>query len=100
MALIGQTQEKNRNDERIRLTFHHNRIEGTARRSPRVNRATADIFNNYFSSWTDWLMAANVSSKVLVEANVFEADPAKSCVALNIGTTDKLEGYVRTEATC
>ena len=93
VALIGHTKEDKKNDEKIRLTFHHNRIRGAARRSPRVNRATADVYNNYLEGWVDWGMAANASSKVLVEGNIFEA--SESTNAINIGTTTQPKGFVR-----
>lgn len=93
VALIGQTQEDKKDDEKIRLTFHHNRIKGAARRSPRVNRATADVYNNYLEGWVDWAVAANSSSKVLVEGNIFEA--SESTNAINIGTTTQSKGFVR-----
>lgn len=97
VALIGQTREDYLDDERIRFTFHHNRIRGAARRSPRVNRATADIYNNYYEGWVDWAVAANTNSNVLIEGNIFQPRPGASRMAVNIGTTDQIEGFVRTE---
>lgn len=93
VALIGHTKEDKKYDQKIRLTFHHNRIKGAARRSPRVNRATADVYNNYLEGWVDWGMAANASSKVLVEGNILEA--GESTNAINIGTTTQTKGFVR-----
>lgn len=93
VALIGHTKEDKKYDQKIRLTFHHNRIKGAARRSPRVNRATADVYNNYLEGWVDWGMAANASSKVLVEGNIFEA--SQSTNTINIGTTTQTKGFVR-----
>ncbi len=97
VALIGQTREDYLDDKRIRFTFHHNRIRGAARRSPRVNRATADIYNNYYEGWVDWAVAANANSKVLIEGNIFQPRAGASRMAVNIGTTNQIEGFVRTE---
>jgi pectate lyase len=97
VALIGQTREDYVDDKRIRLTFHHNRIRGAARRSPRVNRATADIYNNFYEGWVDWAVAANANSKVLIEGNIFQPRVGASRMAVNVGTTDQIEGFVRTE---
>lgn len=95
VALVGHTEEEKQFDEKIRFTFHHNKAMGTARRSPRVNRATADVYNNYLQNWIDWGMAANASSKVLVEGNIFEAD--QSTIAMSIGTGSHIKGFVRTK---
>ncbi len=93
VALIGHTTEEKKADERIRLTFHHNRIIGGARRNPRVNRCAADIYNNHLEGWKDWGMAANAASRVLVEANVFEAKTSTQAVYIGVGTHEK--GFVR-----
>jgi len=95
VASVGHVEEEKAFDEKIRLTFHHNKIKGAARRNPRVNRATADVYNNYLEGWVDWGMAANASSRVLVEGNIFEA--SQSTIAINIGTTTQTRGFVRTK---
>jgi len=95
VALIGHTTDDKREDESIRLTFHHNWIQRIARRSPRVNRATAHVYNNYYDGWVDWAMAANASSRVLVEANIFERKASQTTTAINIGTSNHLDGFVR-----
>jgi pectate lyase len=92
-ALIGHSTEEKEFDHKIRFTFHHNRVKGTARRNPRVNRATVDVYNNYIEGWKDWAMAANASAKVLIEANIFEASEDK--MAINIGTRDHINGFVK-----
>ncbi len=92
-ALIGHTKEESAVDERIRFTFHHNKSTDCARRSPRINRATADVYNNYLNGWVDWGMAANAHSRVLVEANVFQAK--QSTMAISVGTGTHIKGFVR-----
>lgn len=94
-ALIGQTNRESEASRQIRLTFHHNYIQGTGRRAPRVNRARADIYNNYYEDWIDWAVAANSGARVLVEANLFELSKRDSGVALVSGTGDHPKGYVR-----
>lgn len=94
-ALVGQTADEYANDEKIRLTFHHNWIKRAARRSPRINRATADIYCNYLDGWMDWGMAANTSSRVLIEANILKAAPGLSSMGIRIGSKSKQKGFVR-----
>ena len=93
VALVGHTTEQKKEDARIRLTFHHNRSRGAGRRSPRVNRAHADIYNNYLDGWIDWAMAANASSRVLIEANIFKARESKTVISIGVGKHES--GFVR-----
>jgi pectate lyase len=94
-ALFGHTNPEGGASRHIRLTFHHNYIQGTARRAPRVNRGRADVYNNYYEGWVDWAMAANSGARVLVEANVFEPRKGDSRAALISGTGKHPKGFVR-----
>jgi pectate lyase len=95
VALIGQTRSDYGADAQTRLSFHHNLITGAARRSPRVNRATAHVYNNYYRGWVDWATAANSSARVLIEGNLFEPAAGQSRIGIEIGTTNHPEGFVR-----
>ena len=59
-------------DSVIRVTSHHNLIEDTEERHPRLRFGRAHVFNNVIARWRWDSMRSHLGGQLLVENNVFE----------------------------
>jgi pectate lyase len=57
----------------LRVTYHHNRFDGTTQRHPRVRFGNpVHVYNNYYNGNSGYGVASTCNAGVLVERNYFE----------------------------
>src|SRR5262245_7804024 len=58
---------------RLRVTYHHNWVNGSTQRNPRVRFGEPmHVFNNYYLNITGYGVASQMNAGVMVEANYFD----------------------------
>lgn len=87
--LLGHSDDSGMEDiGRLKVTFHHNRFDGTVQRNPRVRFGEpVHVFNNYYRNNTGYGMASQMNAGVVVEGNHFEnvARPTRNDVGGSAG---------------
>lgn len=53
------------------LTFHHNWFDHCDSRTPRLNRTTAHVYNNYYDGMATYSIGCTDASNAFIEANYF-----------------------------
>ncbi|KXK59995.1 pectate lyase [Micromonospora rosaria] len=93
--LLGHDDRNGAQDiGRLKVTYHHNWLDGTPQRNPRIRFGEpVHIYNNYFYRNSDAGVACQADAGCLVEGNYFDsveepvtnryAGPAGRCVARN-----------------
>lgn len=72
--LLGHSDDNGAEDRgRLRVTYHHNWLDGTTQRLPRVRFGNpVHVFNNYYVNVKSYGVASTQGAGVLVERNYFE----------------------------
>lgn len=55
----------------LQLTFHHNWFDHCDSRTPRLNRTTAHVYNNYYDGMATYSIGSTDASNAFIEANYF-----------------------------
>ena len=73
-ALLGHDDGNGSQDiGHLRVTYHHNRFDGTTQRHPRVRFGNpVHVYNNYYQGNSGYGVASTCNAGVLVERNYFE----------------------------
>lgn len=69
--LIGHSDGASSDAGFLKITVHHNWFDGTSSRHPRVRFGQVHVFNNYYTSNTEYGVASTMEADVLVEGNYF-----------------------------
>ncbi|MGS2642121.1 pectate lyase family protein [Streptosporangium sp. G12] len=72
--LLGHSDDNGAEDRgHLRVTYHHNWLDGTNQRNPRVRFGNpVHVYNNYYSNVSGYGVASTEGAGVLVEGNYFE----------------------------
>ncbi|MFF5115200.1 cellulose binding domain-containing protein [Streptosporangium sp. NPDC000509] len=75
--LLGHSDDNGSEDRgHLRVTYHHNWLDGTNQRNPRVRFGNpVHVYNNYYSNVRGYGVASTQGAGVLVEGNYFENVP-------------------------
>lgn len=66
--LVGNHEEVT---EQNYLTFHHNWFDHSDSRQPRVRKASAHVYNNYYDGVAEYGAGATLGSSIFMESNYF-----------------------------
>ena len=78
---VGNGDGRKDDDGKLKVTFHHNRYEGTKERTPRVRYGQVHVFNNLFAGLKDgdyaygYSLGVGVNSRIFSERNAWETPP-------------------------
>lgn len=96
VTLIGNTDDPARYDEqdKLRVTLHHNYFEGLGQRTPRVRWGRVHVYNNYYRGGDThaYSIGVGVGSKVYAEANAFDGIAADKVLSVFGGTAITAKG--------
>ncbi|GAA3419722.1 hypothetical protein GCM10018952_60290 [Streptosporangium vulgare] len=72
--LLGHSDDNGAEDRgHLRVTYHHNRLDGITQRGPRVRFGNpVHVYNNYYFNVSGYGVASTEGAGVLVEGNYFE----------------------------
>jgi pectate lyase len=72
VLLAGHSDDNGGQDTgRLKITFHHNWLDGTAQRQPLVRFGQAHVFNNFYDNVDFYGAASSMEADLLVQANYF-----------------------------
>lgn len=94
VMLIGSSDSRTTDRDKLRVTLHDNLFENTGQRTPRVRFGQVHVFNNYYNETNEggyyqYNWGAGKESQILAENNYFELAPeiAAAYVIHNWGGT-------------
>ncbi len=80
-TLVGNSDGRKDDDGKLKVTFHHNRYEGTKERTPRVRYGQVHVYNNLYVGLKDgdyaygYSLGVGVNSRIFSEYNAWETPP-------------------------
>ena len=95
-VMLISASTKDTQDEKIRVTLHHNWFEETKQRHPRLRFGRVHAFNNYFDEWQSYGMGCSYRGQCRSENNIFNADKGKNAIIDQVGEDSK-DGKVRSD---
>lgn len=79
-SLIGSSDSRKTDEDRLKVTIHHNYYKNVTQRLPRVRYGQVHVYNNYYefnkdSDYKfDYALGVGVNSKIYAENNYFNFD--------------------------